>query len=114
MSGTSLITGATGAIGQRAALELKTRGPVRAFVRHGANADALHGRGVELAYGDFEEPSTLASAMVDVETLVLITPPGPNATGQAGAAIEAARTAGVQRIVRRFARLQRAAETGRT
>jgi uncharacterized protein YbjT (DUF2867 family) len=100
MNGTILITGATGAIGQRAALELAGVGRVRAFVRNGTRASALSDRGVELAHGDLEEPSSLARAMTDIETLVLITPPGPNAADQAGRAIEAASAAGVRRIVR--------------
>ena len=55
---------------------------------------------IDRVYLDFAAPDTLLAAMRDVEALYLLTPQVPQAVAQVRAAVEAARTCGVRRIVR--------------
>jgi nucleoside-diphosphate-sugar epimerase len=59
-----LVTGATGFIGSRVALELVKAGArVRALVRNAAKARVLGGAGISVVNGDMAEPASLASAI---------------------------------------------------
>ena len=97
-----LVTGGTGKVGSQALKSLlatKTL-KVRALVRNPAKAQWIADLGGELAEGDLDDIAAVSRAMVDVQTLVLITPAGAHAAETAGKAIASAKRAGVQKIVR--------------
>ena len=63
-----LVTGATGTIGAHVVRALHQRGVVpRAFVRDPEKAAAMLGTDVELAVGDFTDPSSIERASRGVE-----------------------------------------------
>lgn len=97
-----LITGATGNVGTSAlnALLDDGRHRVRAMVRDPAKLAGAAHRGAQVVAGDLEDSASIALAMDGVHTLVLITPPGPNAAQQASRVLDVATQANVQRIVR--------------
>ncbi|MFC4121555.1 SDR family oxidoreductase [Nonomuraea zeae] len=98
------MTGATGSIGTHLVRLLLDRGvPVKALVRDEARGSAL---GCELVAGDFDDPSSLAAAMRGVDRLFLNAGGAQPVDGeqpmirQQRAAIDAARAAGVSRVVK--------------
>lgn len=101
MNGTKVgITGATGHLGRWVVAGLKSRGnagDVVALVRTPEKAQDL---GVEVRAFDYEQPETLGPALAGIDTLLLIS---SNDIGKRVAqhrnVIEAARAAGVKRIV---------------
>lgn len=96
-----LISGATGGIGGEICRLLKETGtPFRALCRKGEQVQDFQKKGIDAIIGDFDRPETLASAMRGIETMFLITPPTPQQVDQETAAIDAARNAGVDRIVK--------------
>jgi len=96
-----LVTGASGTVGR----EL-----VRMLVAAGALVRAGHHRRddlvpeedleVDRVFVDFDDPRSLRDAMGDIEVVYLLTPQVPQAVAQVRAAVAAARTCGVRRIVR--------------
>ena len=107
-----LVVGATGFVGQAAALRLRERGnQVRGLVRGGAShskAKDLQAAGIAVAEGDLTRPETLAAACAGIETVVCTATSMPAATNDGLrrvdlegtlALIEAAEHAGVQRFV---------------
>ena len=96
-----LISGATGGIGGEVCKILKKRGTAfRAMCRKQEQVDSFHNKGIDAVLGDFDRPDTLVAAMKGVETMFLITPPTPDQFAQETAAIDAAKRAGVGRIVK--------------
>jgi uncharacterized protein YbjT (DUF2867 family) len=97
-----LVTGATGKIGSQLVSQLAELDDVhvRAFVRNEEKAAALEEAGIEPVIGCFEEEKTVRQAVHDIDTMVLITSPNPNAAHQASTTISLAKRAGVQKIVR--------------
>lgn len=96
-----LISGATGGIGGEICRLLAAAGtPFRAMGRRQAQVDAFRRHGTDAVLGDFDRPETLPAAMHGIDTLFLITPPSPRQFDQEVAAIDAARRAGVGRIVK--------------
>lgn len=96
-----LVSGATGGIGGEVCRLLKTAGtPFRAMARKPRQVDDLKRQGVDAVLGDFDKPETLSGAMQGCETMFLITPPTPDQFAQETAAIDAAKRAGVRRIVK--------------
>ncbi|MBN9497085.1 MAG: SDR family oxidoreductase [Alphaproteobacteria bacterium] len=97
---TIAITGATGQLGRLAIAALKRRAPgakIIALVRDPAKAADL---GVEARAADYTKPETLAAALNGVETLALISSNDFNdRAGQHRNVIDAAKKAGVKRIV---------------
>jgi len=100
-TGRVLVTGAGGAVGRELVTMLLSAG---ALVRA-----AVHGRDdlvpeedldIDRVCVDFAAPDTLRAAMRDVEVVYLLTPQAPQAAAQVRAAVAAARTCGVRRIVR--------------
>lgn len=96
-----LVTGATGNVGSRVVPELKARGVrVRAFVRDPGRAAKMFGDGVEVAAGDFSDATSLPGAMEGVESVFLACANDPRQVEYEVGVIEAAREAGVRRIVK--------------
>ena len=97
----ALVTWATGTVGSAVARELRERGvTVRAFVRDPGRAAAVLSDDVELAVGDFEEPSSIRRALADVDGVFLACGNVPGQVRFETAAIDAAAAAGVRRIVK--------------
>lgn len=96
-----LISGATGGIGGEVCRIFKETGtPFRALCRKREQVADFRENGSDAVLGDFDRPETLSSAMQGVETLFLITPPTQAQVAQETAAIDAAKQAGVGRIVK--------------
>ncbi len=103
-----LVTGANGFVGRHVARDLVGSGSrVRAMVRTARAAGALDGIGLDLVRGDVTDPASLLAAARGVRTivhLVAIVEGAPSAFERVMAAgtgnlVEAAREAGVRRIV---------------
>ncbi|MDP9868426.1 MULTISPECIES: NmrA family NAD(P)-binding protein [Streptosporangium] len=99
-----LVTGATGSIGTPLVRALLSRGaPVKAMVRDQEKGRAL---GCATVVGDFDDPASLVPAMEGVDRLFLNAGGAQPADGaqpmirQQKAAIDAARAAGVSRVVK--------------
>lgn len=96
-----LITGATGTNGRPLVELLKQQGaPLRLMVRDKAKAEKLGGPSVELIEGDLDAPDTLEEALKGIETAFLLPPFVPDAVEMQRNFIEAAKSAGVKRIVK--------------
>ncbi|TDP32425.1 NAD(P)H-binding protein [Nocardia ignorata] len=94
-----LITGATGTIGRALVSQLAADGvAVRATTRDPQNA--TFPAGVEAVGVDYRDPATFAPAMAGVQAAFLNGLPGPDDTGVDAALVEAARVAGVRRVVK--------------
>lgn len=101
---TYAITGATGHLGRLAVTGLLERGvpaaDVVAIVRTPSKADDLAARGVEVRAGDYSLPETLPTALAGVDVLLLVSGSEVGQrVAQHLAVIEAAKAAGVGRIV---------------
>jgi uncharacterized protein YbjT (DUF2867 family) len=94
------VTGATGTVGSQTIKALVAKGAsVRAGSRQPEQAKAQ--LGVEAVAWDWDKPQGFAEALKGVEALLLITPPGTNKELAYGlAAVEAAKAAGVKKIVK--------------
>lgn len=91
-----LVTGATGHVGRELVPQLLDAGQqVRVFTRDARKAAHLGDR-VEFIVGDFDRPETLTAAMQNIDHVFLVT----YETQQDSNALEAARRAGVQHVVK--------------
>lgn len=94
------VTGANGQLGRLILSELARAGCPERIVALVRSPDRAEGLPAELRMADYDWPETLATALAGIGTLMLIS---SNELGrriaQHGAVIEAARTAGVKRIV---------------
>lgn len=96
-----VVTGANGTIGRRVVEDLAKRGKrVVAMVRDTEKARALEAAGAGIAVGSFEDPASLERTFAEADTVVLITAANAKAAEQTIAAIDAAKRAGVRKIVR--------------
>ncbi|MFD4561061.1 SDR family oxidoreductase [Streptomyces sp. NPDC058469] len=94
-----LVTGATGTIGSEVVRQLAARGEkVRALTRDPAKAHVP--TGVETALGHHADPASVETAMTGVEVAFLVGVFGPDDSAHDRALVEAARAAGVRRIVK--------------
>ena len=92
-----LITGATGNIGSRVVDLLKGQGhDVRALVRDASRADLLPD-GIDIAVGNLDDADSVAAALHGVDGVFLLH--AGQGTAQTQIMIDAARSAGVRRIV---------------
>ena len=101
-----VVTGGTGQLGRAIARALVSRMPaaeVAVTARDPAKASALAALGIEVRHGDFAQPATLAAAFAGASQLLLVSSNarahGGDPLAQHRAAIDAARAAGVNRIV---------------
>lgn len=97
-----LITGATGNNGVEIVKLLSRRGvPCRALARTSAKSGLLSGLpGVEIVYGDFARPETLAPALQGVDKALLMSSADPRLPELQGNFIQAAKRAGVRYVVK--------------
>lgn len=96
-----LVLGATGGIGGEVCRLLKHAGTsFRAMARKQEQIDRFRKDGVDARLGDLDRPDTLPTAMTGIDTLFLVTAPTPAQLAQETAAIDAAKRAGVRRIVK--------------
>jgi len=96
-----LVTGATGNVGAAVITELAEKGiPARAFVRDEQRARSVLGPAVELTLGGFEDAASIARALDGVDAVFLSSADQPNKVAYETAVIDAAREAGVAKIVK--------------
>jgi uncharacterized protein YbjT (DUF2867 family) len=97
-----LITGGTGTTGRDVVRELSRLGAkgVRVLARDAGRAGFAREAGFEVAEGDFDRPETLDAALEGVDTAFLLTGLTPDTVGQQTTFIEAAKRAGVGRVVK--------------
>lgn len=107
-TGTFLVYGAAGARGSAVAYRLLERGVAVRVLGHAAHPGAeavledLRNRGAEVVPGDLDDPASLAAASRQVRKIFLHPPLAGRpdlAVGQMQAALDAARDAGVERVV---------------
>jgi NAD(P)H dehydrogenase (quinone) len=101
---TYAVTGATGPFGHHVVESLLDRGiaprDIVAIVRTPAKAVDLAARGVDVRLGDYSRPETLPSALARVDTLLLVSGSEVGRRiAQHGAVVDAAKAAGVGRIL---------------
>jgi len=101
---TYAVTGATGPFGHHVVENLLDRGiaprDVVAIVRTPAKAADLAARGVDVRVGDYSRPESLPAALAGVDTLLLVSGSEVGQrVGQHAAVIDAAKAAGVGRIL---------------
>jgi uncharacterized protein YbjT (DUF2867 family) len=90
-----LVTGATGQIGSAVIENLAGVPDVRALVREPTDVGD-----VDVAIGSFDDERSLAAALEGVETLFLTGRDNPDQVEQHGRVLDAARAAGVRRVVK--------------
>lgn len=101
MSEPIVVTGATGTIGERAVrLLLEKKADVTVVARDPKKAEALRAAGARVVAGSFDDPASLQQAFAGARTLVSITPASAGGYEQAVASFDAARAAGVRKVVR--------------
>lgn len=99
-----IVTGATGALNGATVEHLLTRTPATDLVvvaRNPAAAQHFADRGVAVRHGDYARPETLTSAFAGADQLLLVSSSDPHADAVAlhSAAIDAAVSAGVGRVL---------------
>jgi uncharacterized protein YbjT (DUF2867 family) len=105
MPRTVLITGATGSVGSLLVRTLAGAGVrPRAFVRDSDKARALLGDAADVVVGDLADPDALRAALTGVEAFFLACGNVPDQVALECAAVDAARSAGVRRVVKLSAR----------
>ena len=99
---TILVTGASGLAGSAVIREfVRQKHPVRALVRSRAKARAFEALPtVEIVEGDMSRPETLTAPLSGVDRVLLISSPDPQIVETQSTFIDAAKRAGVQRIVK--------------
>jgi (4-alkanoyl-5-oxo-2,5-dihydrofuran-3-yl)methyl phosphate reductase len=97
---TYLVTGATGTVGSRVVELLAQRGlRPRVFVRNAEKARAQLGDGVDISVGDLADAASLRAALDGVNALFLVNS-GPELARRDQTTAIAAKSAGVQRLVK--------------
>lgn len=95
-----LITGSTGKVGSRIIEQLDDHPGVRALAHSDGSAERLARSGVEVVRGSLGDPASLAAALDGIDRLFLLSPYSPTQAEQELAALDAARAAGVQHVVK--------------
>jgi len=94
-----LCVGGTGTVGSEVVGRLVARGVAVRAVTRSAERVGTGREGVELVRGDLEDPSSLGPVFDGVDRVHLLTPLHPRETELGVAAVDAARRAGVERVV---------------
>ncbi len=95
-----VVTGGTGTTGSQVVAALKNKGAAfKCLVRDQEAARAKLGADVELVTGDLSDPAGLEQAFAGADTVYLLCGHSPNLENMEKGAIDAAKKAGVQRIV---------------
>lgn len=95
------VVGGTGTVGRSLLAELVAAGAsVRVLVRDDAKAAAVEAGGLLAVRGDLERPLELESELADAESLFLLSPQHPRQGELQDGVVDAAKRAGVQRIVK--------------
>lgn len=98
---TILVTSATGLLGSQLISNLKdTHTIVKAAVRNLKKSAHLQAHNIELVKLDFNDPSTYAPALNDIEKLFLITPLIPEQVEITRAIVKVAKEKGVKKIIK--------------
>lgn len=96
-----LVTGSTGNVGSEVVKQLAQAGhKVRALVRDTKEATGKFPTNVDIVVGDLDNTESLVHAMKGVDAIYLLAPFSPALAKQEGNALEAAKKAGVKRIVK--------------
>ena len=96
-----LVTGATGTNGVELINQLAAMGePCRALVRDPQEAEKLLPADTQISRGDLSDRASLDEAMRDVEKVFLLCPVHPKQTEWEANVIDAAKAAGVRRLVK--------------
>ena len=96
-----LVTGATGPVGTELTRLIAASGrPARAMCRRTGQAERLRRTGLEPVLGDFDDPASVEEAMRGSETVFLLSPGAQRQAEREKGAIDAAKRAGVRRVVR--------------
>jgi len=97
-----LVTGATGTVGSQVLRELGGRDGIsaRAAVRDLSKSVQVAGPRVEPVLFDYDKPETYAAACAGADAVFLVAPFTPKGVEQSKAFIQAAKAAGVKRIVK--------------
>ncbi len=96
-----LLTGATGTTGQAIVSLLSQRSiPARAMVRDPAKGEALRAAGMDVVVADLTDPASLVAAVEGVDRAFLLGANSETQAAQEANFIDAAKAAGVQRIVK--------------
>ena len=95
-----VLTGATGTVGSALMARLSQDGVrARALAHTPGGRSAIEGRGHEAVDGDLDDAEGLVSAFEGCDRLFLLSPAHPDQARREKAAIDAARRAGVSRVV---------------
>src|SRR5947209_3160613 len=102
-----LVTGATGMFGGGVTRQLAACGvPVRAMTSNASHAEALAQPGVVPVVADMDRPETLGAALADIDTVFLVSPMDDRVQAREGNVLQAAKRAGVRRIVKLYGAVQ--------
>lgn len=96
-----LVTGATGNCGRTLVPELKAQNtPIRVLVRSADKGQEFEEQGIDVAVGDFTNVASIEAALDGVDTLFLLSSQHPDQAKLQGNVVDAAKKAGVTRIVK--------------
>lgn len=96
-----LVTGGTGKVGTGLVKQLSSlSAPFKVMARDPAKAKNTLGANVEVVQGDLANPGSLDAAMKGVDTVFLLSPVSPAQVEHQSNAIQAAKRAGVKRVVK--------------
>lgn len=95
----TLVVGGTGKVGSVAVRHLVDKGRAVRVITHSPDKESSIPSGVEVARGDLDKPETIVPAFNGVDELVLVLQVNPNEQARGLAAVEAAKAAGVKRLV---------------